>query len=265
MSQIVLIQGSARSAENCPGQWSKSSAMVQKIYAILTDAGHTVDLIDLAVTDSAEDIVRPCKACVSTAGGYHCHWPCDCYGPDSAADGLPDIMHDRDVYGKLEACDAFVVVTPIYWYGPSTQVKAMFDRLVCANLTLTRSDALKVLGEGNLKNAKVTRPADKEGVADDLLRNHLAGKLGCFVVHGDLGANDYQRAPPPPTYPYDEPEDPRLAVMPLVWQCRYSGINVPDDLVIGGVLNIDHSYAEANDMAVPPFYEPALAALLNYL
>ncbi len=24
-------------------------------------------------------IIQPCKGCISTAGGYHCHFPCSCY------------------------------------------------------------------------------------------------------------------------------------------------------------------------------------------
>lgn len=266
MSRVVIFQGSARSAQNCPGQWGKTSRIVQDCVQRLQEAEHTVDIVDLAVTDSEHGIIRPCKACVSTAGGYHCHWKCDCYGPESAIPEVSDFMHDRDIYNKLEACDAFVVATPVNWYGPSTQVKAMFDRLVCANLTLTTSAALKVLGPGNLKNPGVTRVADKQRKADHLLKNHLAGRLACFIIHGDAGADDYERAPAPPTYsPAEEPEDPRVFIMPLVWQCRYSGIEVPDELIIGGVLNIGHSYAEANDMSMPPFYAPAVTALIDRL
>ena len=42
--------------------------------------------------------------------------------------------------------------------------------------------------------------------------------------------------------------DPKLAVMPLVLQCKYSGIFVPDDLVVGVHINKSKSYAEANDI-----------------
>lgn len=274
MSKVIVFQGSPRSAENCPNQWSKSSAIVQDIVRMLSDAGVDAEPIDLAITNAETDIVRPCKACVSTAGGYHCQWNdgldgaygCTCYGPGSVDEGLPDVMHDKDIYRKLQEAEAFIVVTPVNWYGPSTTVKAMFDRLVCANLTLTKSDALRVLGEGNLKNAAVTRPAEKQGVADDRLKNHLEGTVGCFIVHGDGGADDYIRSPAPPTYnPEDDPEDPRLFVMPLVWQCRYSGIDVPEELVVGAVLNKGHSYAESNDMTTPEFYVPAVDALLTRL
>ena len=273
MTKVLIFQGSPRSAENCPDQWSKSSVMVQDIVRQLTDAGLDAEPIDLAITNAETDIVRPCKACVSTSK-YQCQWNdgidgaygCTCYGPGSVDEHLPDVMHDKDIYRKLQEAAAFVVVTPVNWYGPSTTVKAMFDRLVCANLTLTKSDALRVLGEGNLKNAEVTRPAEKQGVADDLLKNHLEGTIGCFIVHGDGGADDYIRSAPPSTYnAADDPEDPRLFVMPLVWQCRYSGIDVPEELVVGAVLNKGHSYAEANDMSIPEFYTPAVDVLIERL
>ena len=40
---------------------------------------------------------------------------------------LPDDM--RPLYDRLEAADAIVVGTPIYWYGPTAQTKLLLDRL----------------------------------------------------------------------------------------------------------------------------------------
>jgi|GEM_PF-2985652 len=40
---------------------------------------------------------------------------------------------------------------------------------------------------------------------------------------------------------------PEMAVMPIVQQCRYSGIDVPDDLIEAMVINAGLDYAAAND------------------
>lgn len=188
-------------------------------------------------------------------------------------------MHDEDVYQRFIACDGFIVLTPIHWYGPSTAVKALFDRMVCCNLTLTveQSRALK-LG----KDAEKTRAMEKSGANSELMSNHLAGKFGAFFAHGDNGGADYQeQAPGSTARPFPEslrehlvtladPEgstnNPREAIMPLVWQCRYSGIHVPDDCAIGEHINAGLSHAEAMD-ATPrkeKFFELG-AALLGRL
>jgi len=277
--RVVVISGSPRSAESCAGQDGKTQTLANYAVAALETAGASVDLIDLAVADH-ENIVRPCKGCVSTAGGYHCHWPCSCWGPGTAAEGVPDVMHDQDIYEKLERADGFLVISPVHWYSVSSQVKAMFDRLVCANLTLSREDADELLE--NKKDPEETRPAEKAGASDDKLRNWLEGKVGAFLVHGDNGANDYDwgrrqaalevavgrlvagrrcrgAAALPSSIDDDGIEfdgsivnDPRMAVLPIVAQCRYSGIHVPIALVQGTHVNEGLSYSEGNDQDLAP-------------
>lgn len=222
--------------------------------------GADVDIVDLSVTEEGAR-VQPCYACISTAGGYHCHYPCDCYlrpdelgGEEEEEEEMPpDFLADNRVFDRVMRADAILVFCPVNWYSVPTQVKAMFDRFVCASLTLTRANALKVLGEGNLKNPAVTRAANKSHVADDLLKNHWAGKYAAFYVHGDDGADDYLDKPEPRSlrlYP-DETSlvnDPKMAVMPIVQQMRYSGVNVPEDLIVGLHMNRDIDYATANDV-----------------
>jgi len=249
MARIVFIQGSARNPTECSGQWGKTRLFVQRGMATAEALGMETDLIDLSVTDGVP-LVKPCKACISTAGGYHCHYPCDCY-PRGDDDG-PDFLAENYVYERIGLADALIVYAPINWYAVPTQVKAMFDRLVCVNLTLTRKHALDVLGDGNLKNPTVTRAAEKAAIADDLLQNHWEGKTAAFFVHGDDGADDYLNRPKPRSlrlYPDSTSpvNDPRMAVLPLVQQMRYSGINVPEDLVVGYHFNEGLNYATAND------------------
>ncbi len=252
--KILLFQGSPRREDNCPNQAGKTAQLAQYIKAH-APRHVAVDLCDLSV--STGPMIRPCKGCVSTAGGFHCHWPCDCYAKGS--EKMPDFLHDEDVYARLAACDGFLVLTPIHWYAASTVVKALFDRLVCANLTLTVEQS-RTLHLG--KDAKKTRAAEISKQHDHLLANHLEGKFAAFFAHGDNGGADYQEQSPHAARPYPEalrehmksvaePEglsnDPREAIMPLVWQCRYSGIHVPDDLAIGEHINAGLNHAQAMD------------------
>lgn len=254
--RIMLFQGSPRREDNCPNQSSKTALLVEHMIRH-APAGVQVELCDLSV--GAGPRIQPCKGCVSTAGGFHCHWPCDCYSKDSKK--FPDFLHDAEVYARLAACDGFIVVTPIHWYGPTTMVKALFDRLVCCNLTLTVEQS-RALGLG--KDAQKTRAAEKSGKHGHMLTNHLQGKFAAFFAHGDNGGADYREQAPKESKARPFPEslrehlvtlkdpegttnDPREAIMPLVWQCRYSGIFVPDDLAVGMHINAGLNHARAMD------------------
>jgi hypothetical protein len=92
--KIMLFQGSPRREDNCPQESGKSKLLTN---TLLEKPLPNVDLdfCDLSV-GTAPETIRPCKGCVSTAGGFHCHWPCDCYSKDS--DAMPDFLHNHDVY-----------------------------------------------------------------------------------------------------------------------------------------------------------------------
>lgn len=247
--RIVVIQGSARNENNCPGQNGKTFLLVDHVIANASK-GVTFDRIDLSI-DANTVRVQPCKACVSTANGYHCHMPCSCYGPkaiNKSQRKIPDFMHDEKVYDRLSRADGFIVFSPVNWYAPSTQVKAFFDRLVCVSLTLTRDQAV---GFGIGKDPDKTRAAYKAKKYDKFLKNHLDGKVGAFYSHGDNGADDYIRAPIPKALNIVKEKTlspgPRESMMPQVWQCRYSGIWVPDELVVGITFGEGTGYPDNHD------------------
>jgi len=256
---IIIFQGSPRSENSCSGQKSKS----EKVCEYILDKWSpfvNFEYINLSVLDVK---IQPCKGCVSTANGMHCHWKCTCYSKGS--DKAPDLMYEADIYDKLQNCDGFLVVSPINWYAVSTQVKAMFDRLVCANQTITKEQAIEIFGDGNIKMADLTGQAELEGKYKDLLKNHLEGKFASFLVHGDDGANDYDGNQP---HTGDLSWDVRNSVMPLVYQCRYSGINCPDDLVEAFYINKGLDYFEANMQKNQQLYDKAdelMDKLLDYL
>lgn len=240
--KILIFSGSPRLEANCPGQDGKTLVLAKLAMQSLPDYVDA-ELINLAVGDDGN--IQPCKGCISTAGGYHCHFPCSCYKKAEKESDIKDLMYEKDIYQKLQDCDGFLLFSPINWYSVSTPVKAMFDRLVCMSGTLPADFAMKELG----KDPKKTIPASEKHLYDKKLKNWLEGKYAAFFIHGDFGADDLQRLPPPKSFDseYDKiANDPDVAIMPIVATCRYSGIFVPDDLIVGLLINKGISYAEGN-------------------
>ena len=79
-SRILLINGSSRSDQTCPGEMSKSYRLMkiaERVFARERD--FEVERLDLShLTSEYGRNIHPCKACVSTAMPL-CHWPCSCY------------------------------------------------------------------------------------------------------------------------------------------------------------------------------------------
>ena len=244
--KVLVFQGSPRDKDTCPNMDSKSHIIVNYI----TDKWSPFidfEIIDLSVNQSKKPIVQPCKGCISTSGGYHCHFPCSCYFKGDKK--KPDLMHELDIYNKLQECDSFIIISPIHWFSLTSQVKAFFDRLVCTNQTLSIDDAKKIMGPENIKNSDITGKFSKSGKYENILRNHLEGKVAAFYVHGDDGANDYTNNELPESYdvlndPYSL--DPKSAVLPYIMQMKYSGVFVPDDLVQAFHINKGVDYYTSN-------------------
>lgn len=270
-SKVLIFQGSPRDKETCSGMDSKSHNVVDHITEKWSPFIN-FKVIDLAVNQSKRPIIQPCKGCVSTAGGFHCHFACSCYSKGDKS--KPDLLSELQVYDLLKECDAFIIVSPIHWHSLSAQVKTLFDRLVCVNQTLTVDDAKKLMGDGNIKNPQITGKFSQSGEYDDLLRNHLEGKVAGFYVHGDDGANDYSNKELPDSYS-DVLDDgfslnPKNTVMPFVMQLKYSGIFVPDNLIQAFYINkgVDYYTANVNMNREKEFFDRAdnlIENLLDYL
>lgn len=260
--KIVIIQGSPRKQDSCADQMSKS----EKIYKHIIDKfSPFIDFYEVNLSVDGVKI-QPCKGCISTSNGFHCHWTCSCYKKSSEKN--PDLMYEQDVYEKLEMADGFLVITPIHWYSVSTQVKAMFDRLVCANQTITKEQAIELFGEGNIKDSSITGNHELTDQSRHLLKNHLKGKVAAFYAHGDNGASDYKGEEVP--YTGEEMWDIKNAVMPLVYQCRYSEMIAPDELIECFYINEGKEYYQANldFQNTPEFIERAeslIERLLTFL
>lgn len=182
---------------------------------------------------------------------------CDCY---NKKDNPNDLMHQQDVYRKLEECDGFFVLTPINWSSCSSVVKSFFDRLVCASLTITADDAVEIFGKEHIKDSGKTREAEKSGEYNGMLKNHLEGKRAGFFAHGNDGGADYREFAknktkllpviPDSMVEYEEThghEDVSRLLDPLVRQCVYSGVRVSDCCVRVVTYGFGESYSEVND------------------
>jgi multimeric flavodoxin WrbA len=264
---VLIFQGSPRDKNTCPDMDSKSLDIVEYINSKYSNE-LDIEIIDLSINQNKKSIIQPCKGCISTSGGYHCHFPCDCYHKDDTK--KPDLMKDLNIYEKLKECDAFIIVSPIHWYALTSQVKTFFDRLVCINHTLTVEDAVKIFKNGNLKKSKLTGKLSKSGKDENLLRNHLEGKICAFYVHGDDGANDYTNNPLPESYDvmFDPYKDPKSTVMPYIIQMKYSGVLVPDGLIQAFYINKEIDYYTANLNKNKEFFERAdnlIITLLKHL
>lgn len=101
--RLVAIIGSPRKGGN-------TDILVSRISAGAASAGAQVETFHLNDMD-----IRFCQACDQCIGAVDD--PCV----------LQDDM--QALHEALRACDAFVVGTPVYWFGPSAQTKTMLDRL----------------------------------------------------------------------------------------------------------------------------------------
>lgn len=257
--KIVLIQGSARSLNNCSGENGKTKFLLDSVKKHLKTKKIKYDVIDLSIKESG-NIIQPCKGCISTAGGFHCHFPCSCYSKNNK--DVPDFISNEDVYSRLQNSDGFLVITPVSWDSVTTVVKSLFDRLVCVNLTLTVDEA-KMLTDDDIKNVIKTKNLLKSRKYNHLLKNHLENKCAGFFIHGDKGASDYKEFSKNKKDGVEMPEsmknndfkenetvlydDIKQCIMPIVNQCIYSGIHVKKNCVDGMYINKGINYVEANE------------------
>lgn len=181
-SRILIINGSMRSDQSCPGEMSKSwrlTTMARKIIEARRD--FDVDVLDLSrLTSEYGRTIYPCKACVSTAMPL-CHWPCSCY-PNHAIGQVNDWMNE--IYPMWVRAHGIMIVTPVNWYQAPAGLKAMIDRLVCA--------------DGG--NPDPTSTHGKDPAAAKALElkgwpypRHLAGRVFSVIVQGDASGTENLR------------------------------------------------------------------------
>ena len=172
-SKILVICGSPRNDQTCPGEMSKTFRLAKIAEKEIHAANFECDFLDLSrLTSEYGKVIHPCKACVSTAMPL-CNWPCSCY-PNHALEQTNDWM--AEIYEKWTTAHGVMICTPVHWYQSPSVLKLMIDRLVCADggnpdPTLTRGKDPKKAKELELKGWDYPK--------------HLAGRAFSVVVHGD--------------------------------------------------------------------------------
>src|SRR6201996_5031611 len=182
-ARVLVINGSSRSEHTCPGEMSKSWRIVEIVEPIFQDIGFATDILDLSrLTSEFGREIHPCKSCVSTSMAL-CHWPCSCY-PNYSLGQTDDWMNE--IYPMWVAAHGIMIVTPVNWYHAPTALKAMIDRLVCAD-------------GGNPDPSSTHGKKPEEAKALELngwpYPRHLAGRHFGVVTHGDsVGAETLRRS-----------------------------------------------------------------------
>jgi len=245
--RVLLIAGSNRRQFNCPGVDSKARTLMNRL-ADRLPATWTVDTEDLGNVYRREKI-QTCNACVSTSMAL-CVWPCNCYEKNSSAE--PDLLWNLDLYSRLDQADAWCIIGPVNWYGPSSTLKLMFDRLVCMNGGNPKEELI------DHKDPEKAMALEHQPEWEQLSLNHLEGRTAAFFCYGDGGGDELDESGRPKILrhknyfdPEQEPfEHMRDAYAPLVWQCRYGGVEVPDPLWQYGETGYGKKYADdqAEDM-----------------
>lgn len=239
--RVFVIAGSNRRQYNCPGVDSKARMLMLRM-ADQLPGDWEVDIEDIGNVYGRSRI-QSCNGCVSTSMAL-CVWPCNCY--ESGNSDEPDLMWDLDMYARLERADAWAIIGPVNWYGPTSNLKLMFDRLICANGGNPREDLIAH------KNPELAMALDKTAEWRAISKNHLEGRTAAFFSYGDGGGDELDADGRPrllrhPAYfdPTAEMKDDRRAYEPLVWQCRYGGIEVPDALWTHEYFGEGKPYSEA--------------------
>lgn len=239
--RVLIISGSQRRQYNCPGVDSKSRTLMLRMAEQLPQEWE-IDYEDLGNVYAREKI-QPCNACVSTSMAL-CVWPCNCYAKNNSKE--PDLMWNMDLYARLDMADAWAIIGPVNWYGPSSNLKLMFDRLVCMN---GGNPDEETIGHKNPEQAMALEHTEQW---KSMSMNHLEGRTAGFFCYGDQGGDELDESGRPQILrnmhyfnPEAEPFDnDRDAYAPLVWQCRYGGVEVPDDLWKYAIVGMGKKYSE---------------------
>ena len=181
--RFLVVNCSSRSEHTCPGEMSKSWRFVELALDVLEAADNTVArVLDLSrLASEYGRNIHPCKACFSTSPAL-CHWPCSCY-PNHSLGQTQDWMNE--IYPMWVEAHGIMLITPVNWYSPTSPLKLMMDRLVCADGG--NPDPTRTHG----KQAKEAKQIELEGW--DYPR-HLAKRQFAVVVHGDVeGAENVRR------------------------------------------------------------------------
>jgi hypothetical protein len=141
-------------------------------------------------------------------------------------------MWDMDLYARLDMADAWAIIGPINWYAPSSNLKLMFDRLVCMNGGNPDENLI------DHKDPEKAMALEHTALWEEISVNHLEGRTAGFFCYGDEGGDEMDENNVPKILKHKNYfdgdaeifDDDKNAYAPLIWQCRYGGIEVPEQL-----------------------------------
>lgn len=169
-----------------PRRNGNSAALAQAVRQGLEEAGHAVRFV--YADDVLAAFLRDCRQCRRDDG--------EC----AIDDGFRAVFFD----GFLPA-EGFIVATPIYWYGMSSQLKTFFDRMFCyvaASHPQSSSVVERMMGKriGLVLSSEETFPTVPAGIVHQL-QEYSRYTRSTFVghVHGYGNArSDVERDPHQP-------------------------------------------------------------------
>lgn len=166
--KIVVLTGS-------PHKSGTTAALTEQFLLGAAEAGHEVFRFDAAQKD-----VHPCIAC------EHCHTTDQgCVFSDGMAELNPHLM----------TADAIVLVSPIYYFGLSAQLKTVIDRFYANNA------ALKAPKKAALILAMADKPvetADGAVLSYQRMVQYLGWEdVGTVLATGCATASDLEQTPFP--------------------------------------------------------------------
>jgi len=162
MSRIMVALGSPREESN-------TKLLAQIMSEAATNAGAEVETVD-----AARMAIGPCTACFG----------CDKSGKFECV--IEDDM--KPLYAKFPNVDVLVLATPVYWYGPTAQIKAFMDRLyACVRFNAETHGFDTCFPEGMKMAALITAGGDAFDGADLIVNmiRHAAQGIG-FGYAGTL-------------------------------------------------------------------------------
>lgn len=160
-----------------PRMGGNTDIMVDHILGGARDAGAAVEKVMLNDLE-----IAPCQAC----------YACETTGRCIQEDDMENLCE------KLHACGVWVLGTPVYWWGPSAQMKAFMDRWFAKVSSRDNRDILSghkivlavPLGDTNPETARHV-----VGMFEDSLNFVKSEVVDCVLAPGAYDAGDVRKMP----------------------------------------------------------------------
>jgi multimeric flavodoxin WrbA len=152
--EILVVNGSPRKGGN-------TETLLDTMISAAADSGSGITKVNLRNLD-----VTPCRGCDS----------CKKTGICIQRDDM------RDLVSKMKKSDVWVLGTPVYWWGPTAQLKAFIDRWYGVNRDIfkNRRVALVIpLESGNPKTAQHVL-----GMFEDIFEYLGMNQIGTLLAPG---------------------------------------------------------------------------------